>query len=139
MCIIYIHRKGAAEKRGSNDTEKRVAEMCIISTTRFYVLWTIRNTQIENDGLKSTDDFYIREGKNVYIKLYKNRENVDINRYTKCIMKRSGMKKNVYKKKYTKNAARDISAVFFVSALEALLADVYMRGNGRYTRCRQYG
>ena len=50
MCIIYIHRKGAAEKRGSNDTEKRVAEMCIISTTRFYVLWTIRNTQIENDG-----------------------------------------------------------------------------------------
>lgn len=39
-------------------------------------------------------------------------------------------------KKYTKNAARDISAVFFVSALEALLADVCMRGNGRYARCR---
>jgi hypothetical protein len=116
MCIIYIHRKGAAEKRGSNDTEKRVAEMCIISTTRFYVLWTIRNTQIENDGFKSTDDFYIREGKNVYIKLYKNRENVDINRYTKCIMKRSGMKKMCIKRN-TQRMQQEIFLLYFLYLL----------------------
>lgn len=40
------------------------------------------------------------------------KKNVDINRYTKYIIKRSGKIKDVYKKKYTKNAAGDVSAVF---------------------------
>lgn len=60
MCTVYIHKKRTAKKRRGNDIRRRVVKMCIISTTRFYVLWTIRNTQIENDGFKGTDSFYIR-------------------------------------------------------------------------------
>lgn len=40
------------------------------------------------------------------------KKNVDINRYTKYIIRRSGKIKDVYKKKYIKNAAGDVSAVF---------------------------
>lgn len=39
--------------------------------------------------------------------------------------------KNVYEEKYTKNAAEDVSAVFFVPALEAPLADACIDRDGQ--------
>lgn len=59
MCTVYIHTRKTVKKRRGNDIRKRVAEMCIISTTRFCVLWTIRNTQTKNDDFKGIKSFYI--------------------------------------------------------------------------------